>query len=36
MLATMLPFSGAMGRRIALLSLLLGSAALGLAAHQIL
>ena len=29
MLATMLPFSGAMGRRIALLSLLLGSAALG-------
>ncbi len=33
MLATMLPFSGAMGRRIALLSLLLGSAALGLAAR---
>ena len=33
MLATMLPFSGAMGRRIALLSLLLGSAALGLGAR---
>ena len=33
MLATKLPFSGAMGRRIALLSLLLGSAALGLAAR---
>ena len=33
MLTTMLPFSGAMGRRIALLSLLLGSAALVLAAR---
>ena len=33
MLATMLPFSGAMGRRTALLSLLLGSAALGLGAR---
>ena len=33
MLATMLPFSGAMGRRTALMSLLLGSAALGLGAR---